>query len=406
MSSPSATPPSAPSATVIGLGPAGRAVAHRAAARGWRVTAHDPAGGSMPATVGAWAHQLPGWLPAGAVASRFRPEFVSSRGERRLLADDYVILDTAELAGLGGFEVRRDRADVVAVASGDDDFAIVATGAAPDPGADGPLPIRQIAFGHVFAEADVPEHLRVPVLMDFTVPDGAVGAGGVSGAGGAAGDLPATFSYRLPLGDGTWLIEETIVAARTGPAGGRRHAHPAETLHAHVRAMQGHRLAALGLDPVLATATETVDFPLGPARLPVNRPPCDPGATRVARFGAAAGWMHPATGYSVGMVLAGVDRFLDALATEKTASPPGGRVRAWLLRRGLHVLLGFDAAMMRDFFDAFFRLRDSDVRAYLTGATAVRTMLVMLRVAVPLGRRNPAALRRLLTVFCDGEPLA
>ena len=394
-------------AVVLGLGPAGRIAAHRAAARGWDVMALDPAGGSMPSTVGAWAHQLPAWLPADAVASRFRPSVVTSGGRRRLLDDDYVVLDTAVLSRLGGFDVCRERgmrhADgAVTIRDGDgdgedfgawtsSDVVVDAVGAAPGAAV---LEARQLAFGHVFREIDVPEHVRVPVLMDFTVP---TGTDLPPDRADATGSYPATFSYRLPLGDGTWLIEETILAARA--SSGADDPRRAE-LHAHLHRMQSRRLADLGLDPARAIADETVDFPMGPRHLPDDDPRKGHG-----HFGAAGGWMHPATGYSVGAVLADVDRFLDQLEARADASPPGGRPLAWLRRRGLHVLLGFDADQTREFFDSFLSLPDAAIREYLTGTSTPRTLAVMVALAVPLGRRNPKTLARLLATFADGKPV-
>ena len=394
-------------AVVLGLGPAGRIAAHRAAARGWDVMALDPAGGSMPSTVGAWAHQLPAWLPADAVASRFRPSVVTSGGRRRLLDDDYVVLDTAVLSRLGGFDVCRERgmrhADgAVTIRDGDgdgedfgawtsSDVVVDAVGAAPGAAV---LEARQLAFGHVFREIDVPEHVRVPVLMDFTVP---TGTDLPPDQADAAGRYPATFSYRLPLGDGTWLIEETILAARA--SSGADDPRRAE-LHAHLHRMQSRRLADLGLDPARAIADETVDFPMGPRHLPDDDPRKGHG-----HFGAVGGWMHPATGYCVGAVLADVDRFLDQLEARADASPPGGRPLAWLRRRGLHVLLGFDADQTREFFDSFLSLPDAAIREYLTGTSTPRTLAVMVALAMPLGRRNPKTLARLLATFADGKPV-
>ena len=394
-------------AVVLGLGPAGRIAAHRAAARGWDVMALDPAGGSMPSTVGAWAHQLPAWLPADAVASRFRPSVVTSGGRRRLLDDDYVVLDTAVLSRLGGFDVCRERgmrhADgAVTIRDGDgdgedfgawtsSDVVVDAVGAAPGAAV---LEARQLAFGHVFREIDVPEHVRVPVLMDFTVP---TGSDLPPDRADATGSYPATFSYRLPLGDGTWLIEETILAARA--SSGADDPRRAE-LHAHLHGMQSRRLADLGLDPARAIADETVDFPMGPRHLPDDDPRKGHG-----HFGAVGGWMHPATGYCVGAVLADVDRFLDQLEARADASPPGGRPLAWLRRRGLHVLLGFDADQTREFFDSFLSLPDAAIREYLTGTSTPRTLAVMVALAMPLGRRNPKTLARLLATFADGKPV-
>ncbi len=361
----------------------------------------------MPSTVGAWARQLPSWLSPDAVASRFRPTVIASDGSRRLLDDDYAVLDTGHLASLGGFEVHRvagsadsraARADGPAVhvdrpegadALGEWTRPDVVVDAVGSGSGEPVLGARQLAFGQIFGEEDLPADVRVAALMDFTVP-----GGDDATETDAATDCPATFSYRIPLGDGRWLIEETILAARaSGDPDDPRRAE----LHAHLRRMQARRLADLGVDAETVTAEEIVDFPMGPRRLPGSATP------GLGRFGAGGGWMHPATGYSVGAVLADVDRFLDRLESRADASPPGGRPLAWLRRRGLHVLLGFDADQSRDFFDAFLSLPDAAIREYLTGASTTKTLAVMIRLAIPLGRRNPATLGRLLVTFLDGR---
>ena len=113
--------------------------------------------------------------------------------------------------------------------------------------------------------------------------------------------------------------------------------------------------------------------------------------------------MHPATGYSVGAVLADVDRFLDRLAARGDASPPGGRMLAWLHRRGLHVILGFDADRTREFFDAFFTLPLPTQRAYLNDRYSVRgTATAMWAVFRALGWRQRARLVRATAVAALG----
>ncbi|WP_448850785.1 lycopene cyclase family protein [Corynebacterium sp. 335C] len=436
----------------------------------------DPAGaaGSMPSTVGAWARQLPAWLPPEAVVSRFRPLAVTADGRERVL-DEYVVLDTGVLAGLGGFDViegsgvagsgvtvewdgagrsRRWAGPAVSLLDGG--------GASPSAPAelpeewtspdvlvdasptDRPLPVLQLAVGHVFAEADVPAAHRRPVLMDFTVPasagpgvdatdaapaSGAPDAGPASATSPASAEnadgFPATFSYRLPLGDGRWLIEETILVVHV-----RDGAH-LDALFAGLRRRQVARLDVLGVDPGAAVGEELIRFPVGPADLPSNRPrtplaerlrgiPVGRGVSLdlsrlvpwsgaavpgLAAFGAAGGWMHPATGYSVGAVLADVDRVLDRVASRDDASPPGGRPLAWLRRRGLAVLLRFDARATRDFFGCFFRLPAPFIRAYLTGGSPLATLGVMVSLAVPLALRSPRTLGLLLRGFVRRLPV-
>lgn len=435
-------------AVVLGLGPAGRIAAHRAAARGWDVLALDPAGGTIPSTIGAWAHQIPAWAPPELVAARFHPRVITASGAR-VLDDEYVVLDTTVLASLGGFTVVEERglgsswtrytsgsphprwwdirfwfrADPLSGPGAvvwddwyDEPDDVPRPDGYGDPNEPGSwfepwsrpdvvidttiqahLRARQLAVGDIVAEEDVPTRHRVPVLMDFRPPEADVAG------------MPATFSYRLPLGDGRWLIEETVLATRVaGPADRAR-------LLAGLRTLQDARLAGLGIDGAAVVGTETVDFPLGPLGLPDNRPstplagllkqtwldlPFVPEAVPgYGHFGAAGGWMHPATGYSVGAVLADVDRVLDRLAARGDSSPAGGRMLAHLRRRGLRVLLAFTPGQTRTFFDAFFRLPAPAIRAYLTGTSVPATLSVMAALAVPLGRRSPRALLTLVGAF-------
>ena len=82
---------------VVGLGPAGRALAHRAATAGLGVVAVDPAPGRpWTPTYGAWADELPTWLGADVVAARVPAPTVWTR-RATTLARPYVVLDNAAL---------------------------------------------------------------------------------------------------------------------------------------------------------------------------------------------------------------------------------------------------------------------------------------------------------------------
>src|SRR5436305_15137460 len=55
---------------VVGLGPTGRGLAHRAMRAGMRVVAVDPRPERLwPPTFSCWVDELPEWLPKGAIAS-------------------------------------------------------------------------------------------------------------------------------------------------------------------------------------------------------------------------------------------------------------------------------------------------------------------------------------------------
>jgi len=254
-------------------------------------------------------------------------------------------------------------------------------------------PAWQTALGVVLAEP--PEgDLGRPTLMDFRAVRPSRGGQGSSsvGPGGVT-----TFCYSLPVADG-WLVEETVLAAR--PA-----VEPVALLP---------RLAArLGRHPddVLANAvrTEYVRIPMGGSRPVLDQP--------VVAFGAAAGYVHAATGFSVASSLRAAPRVAAAIAAGLDGGPLEPRSVAeavWpaALRRsrvlhdyGLDLLLRLDDDEVREFFDAFFRLPVEQIQRYMRIDTPPQEVAaVMARlfssVSWPMRRRlasgNPASFSRLL----------
>jgi lycopene beta-cyclase len=248
------------------------------------------------------------------------------------------------------------------------------------------------------------------VLMDFRPVRAARDAGSTANSSSASNSTStstigpsgvSTFCYSLPVEDG-WLIEETVLAAR-----------PAVEPIALVA-----RLAArLGRHPddLLAAAvrTEYVRIPMGGPRPHRDQP--------VVAFGAAAGYVNPATGFSVASSLRAAPRVADAVVRSLDATPTGRAVDAapvadavWPLsmRRsrvlhdyGLEMLLGLDAAGVRAFFGDFFDLPVERWSTYLrvdsspTEIGAVMTQLFR-SASWPMRRRlmsaNPAMFARLL----------
>lgn len=160
-----------------------------------------------------------------------------------------------------------------------------------------------------------------------------------------------TFLYTVPLGGNEVLVEETCLARRPGmPLAELRQ-------RLHTRLPPGAR-------------EERVRFPL-------DAPRHDGLA-----FGAAAGFIHPATGYSVATSLNLAPRVAQAV---KAGEDPKhviwsrkARIVHALRRRGLEALLRMDADQTRDFFELFFRLPVELQRAYLSGREDVHgTMAAM-----------------------------
>lgn len=153
-----------------------------------------------------------------------------------------------------------------------------------------------------------------------------------------------TFLYTVPLGGNKVLVEETCLAGR-----------PGTPLH-ELRERLHQRL-----EP--GETEERVRFPL-------DAPRCKNA------FGAAAGFIHPATGYSVATSLTLAPRVAQAVKADEDPQqviwPRNARIVHALRKRGLEALLRMDAGQTLDFFELFFRLPVDLQRAYLSGRDDVR----------------------------------
>ncbi|MFC0110385.1 lycopene cyclase family protein [Kibdelosporangium aridum] len=107
---------------------------------------------------------------------------------------------------------------------------------------------------------------------------------------------------------------------------------------------------------------ERVRFPLD-----VPKPKREP----VLPFGAAAGFVHPAAGYSVGEAFRLAPRIAAAIAAGEDPWPALWPSRArfvhFLRHCGLEALLSLSATETRDFFELFFDLPPDAQRGYLSG---------------------------------------
>ncbi|MET8778055.1 lycopene cyclase family protein [Nocardia sp. NPDC004654] len=339
---------------VCGLGPAGRALAHRCLARGMAVTVVDPAPARpWTATYAAWADELPGWLdPAVTAATVARPTAWGAR--RHELDRAYVVLDTGRLQNsldLTGAEIVAERAvrlerHGVTLASGRTlpaERVIDARGIARSPAR-----AEQTAYG-VLVDDTAAAGIE-PLFMDWRADNGAHPA------------APRSFLYAVPLGGGAMLLEETCLAGRPALDTGE------------LRTRLRHRLRARGIALHGDEPVERVRFPVQGGR------PCQ------RAFGAAGGFTHPATGYSVASALAAAD----AAATGADLWPPSARAVRALRTAGLRALLALPPADLPAFFDAFFDLPAPLQRAYLSGRTDLAGTVAAMRAlfaALPTGSR-------------------
>ncbi|MFD1148918.1 lycopene cyclase family protein [Saccharothrix hoggarensis] len=327
---------------VVGGGPAGRALARACAARGLATTLVDP-NPERPwrATYAAWVDELPAGAPIAVATSRARAVAV---GEH-LIPRGYAVLDNEGLRRLPD-DVRVvagrvvDRTDVTATLADGRVLrgrVVDATGAAGGRAA-------QTAVGVV-----VPKVRAAPfvgddeaLIMDWRKPPEAT-----------TGD--PTFLYAIPVSADAVLVEETSLARRPGL--------PLPELRLRLHS----RLAAHGI-PVPADE-ERVRIPLD-------------GRARDGAFGAAAGLVHPATGYSVAVSLRRAPVVADAIAAGRPVARSASERAVHALRlRGLAALLALPPDEVPEFFHEFFQLSGRLQHDYLGGHDDLRgTVRAMLRL--------------------------
>ncbi|WP_369797468.1 lycopene cyclase family protein [Nocardia sp. CNY236] len=318
---------------VCGLGPAGRALAHRALAHGLAVAVVDPAPQRRwTATYAVWTDELPNWLAPDVVATTVARPMAWGRHEHRM-DRPYAVLDTVRLQSslqLSGARVIADRAveiarERVTVASG---ATLTARRVVDARGlARAPTRAEQTAYG-VIVDASLCAGLD-PLFMDWRTDNGApIGA-------------PASFLYAVPLGQGRMLLEETCLAGRPALSG------------SDLRARLDHRLRCRGIPRTGEDSVEHVRFPV------------QGGHPSAYRFGAAGGFLHPATGYSVGATLLAADD----MAMGRQVWPATASVVHQLRKAGLRALLAIPPQDLPLFFDTFFTLPPATQRAYLSGRT-------------------------------------
>ncbi len=222
----------------------------------------------------------------------------------------------------------------------------------------------QVAYGQTVRAPGHGLPLREMLLMDFSDP-------------GLSASDPVTFLYAMPLSPEVVFLEETVLVANPAP--------PIHTLKACLQ----RRIEALGINVTEVLDEERCVIPMG-GELP-------PGPQRVVPFGAAAGMVHPATGYSLNRVLAMAPALAETIARAIRAQPqdpkvaadaawqvvwPDERRRTWALYRfGMQVLMELDRSQTQDFFSAFFAVRAKTWAPYLAGtASLTRTLSTMTAV--------------------------
>ena len=391
---------------VIGLGPAGAILALRAAERGWQVHGYDPgsrpgaagadAWPAWPATYGAFAPEVPAWAdelfsPAEAIRVTPTPGSTKQLGFRyRMMAKDALRAGAAEAVRYAGGSLHAE-------AMTEEQFADLPGLTVDCRGAATGGALWQIAVGYVLrpvpgSVATLSEALITPTLMDWTA----------SPAAEPRGANPSfLYVQRLPEG---WLAEETILASTS---------RPTDADFALLRARLEARLASLQgegwREEMEGVDEELVAIPMGTTAA---------GSGELA-FGARDGFIHPATGYSVGTALQEVDGFLDRVGATQARSKHTGLGHSGVKRTGLGRsganLMGLarranvtlaralrrigsllvaeaDTEDVQSFFAAFFSLSTADQLAYLSGRSGLRTARTMWRLRKNTGWVHPVLL--------------
>ena len=349
-------------AIVIGSGPAGWIAAGACAAEGWSTAIVSPSFGPFAPTYCAWLDDLPPdwreevacvwpevdmWAASGVRTLPRAYAWVDgararARLEREAEGVERIEASVQSLARRGhGLEVETDggvlQADLLIDCAG-------RVGAFAEVEAGKPPAALQTAYGE-FLEGQGPTR---PVLMDFRPLEGPA-------------MHPPSFGYLLPLPDGSVLVEETVLAARP--------AVPVDEL----RGLQARRKEMYGLQSLPVREIERVHIAMGGPRAGLQGP--------VAAYGAAAGMVHPATGYLFATLLRvrprlrrGLARALRASKVERRVEVLSGSLwpRTTGLSRGLQVaglelVLRMDQARVGGFFEAFFRCPTSAWAGYMRG---------------------------------------
>jgi lycopene beta-cyclase len=243
----------------------------------------------------------------------------------------------------------------------------------------------QTAYG-ILAEVQGAVGQQVVTLMDFRDPG--------PGAPMLPGGLPS-FLYCMQWPDGRWFFEETVLVARPKV--------PIDLLKKRLYA----RLKARGIEVLRVDEVERCQIGMD-----VELPRRD---SAVLSFGAAAGLVHPATGYSFVECLRRAPRIAAECANQLRFERPARSNEAlmdalWtpderkchaLYQFGSNAVSGFEAADTRRFMRAFFALPDEVWSAYLsrrlTGGDVQSTMLTMFR-------KFPLRLKRKMTGISFWNP--
>ena len=393
---------------VLGAGPAGAAITHSVMRRGLSVALVDPAlDRHWTHTLGSWVDDLDPCDDSIVVKGLARRTWPNVRvvGEREhVLARPYLVFDNAKFRGhLIGIGYRPFHCKATSVVSRVDADGFqrevglstgetIAARVVVDAGGSSSGFLerqRHHATGVQSAYGVLTRRGGIVPTDSFTLMDWRPATDRM--------ERP-TFLYAMDFGDGTSMVEETSLVEPTA----RSATDLRELLHRRI----GSDVTVDAID------IEDVHIAMGGA-------PPEP-STRVVGFGAAGGFIHPVTGYSVAASLRAAPRLADALCdiVNRGASsdeitrrswdvlwPAGSRRTRALHDYGLAALNRLRTRDIQQFFDGFFDLPEDAWSGYLRIDTApgdiARTMTMLFSrlprsLKMRIATSSPRALSRLV----------
>ena len=365
---------------VLGAGPAALHVAAELGEKGVQAAliAPEPLSPWRP-NYGAWADELDLYgVPRRAVEATWASALVHTRGTpERDLERRYARLHTArfqahaveraQAAGvrmLSGRAIRVEhdadgstvglgdggsvRASVVVDATGGES-RLLSYGRGGQPG-------WQVAYGQLVEVDGHPWDMGEMVLMDFRAAS--EGRPRRQSWQEREETLPS-FLYAMPLGRNLVFVEETVLVSRP------------EADLSEMASRLGQRLRRMGIERTRVLEEEHCRIRMGG--------PLPELGQRLVGFGASAGLVHPATGYSLARALRHAPEVATAIVAGLDAGgPAAASLQAWralwsrdrvrvhqLHQFGLDVLCRLDRDQLGRFFDAFFELPADQWQGYL-----------------------------------------
>ena len=290
------------------------------------------------------------------------------------LVDQVTHRENDEPSTLRGTRARYD--DEASSRGGDADFALRASLVVCSTGhnrdmlryGEGPPPGWQTAYGVEVRMPNHPFEVNKAVFMDFRQSDPEL-----EGDGPAEGvwRVPS-FLYVLPVDEDTVFVEETCLVARVQV--------PFDELKRRLY----RRLKRMGLpvEKENIIEEEASWIPLG------GTPPVSP--QRTLAYGAAAGLVHPASGYSIVNSLRRAPRFAEAVVDglrgggSLEASRAGWEVlwgdeprrQVGFYQFGMELLMSLRIEQMRNFFGTFFGLPKDLSAGFLSNDLSSSRLLV------------------------------